>query len=275
MFPLLHIGDWAVTVYGVLVTLGYAGGAAWLLTQLRNMKAGPGEFWALGYCILLGALGGARLGYYAVEWRQFAADPGAMLGQWRTGWVFWPGLLGGMLMGWVFQQGYNRLYRPRKYLPVADYFAPALALGHTLGRLGCFAEGCCHGGHTILPWGVRFTHPACSVEESLLGVPLHPTQLLEAAGSLAFFVFFGYWALPRIRAGKLRQGTSFLGYVAAYSVLRFLIEFLRGDDRGEFLWPLLSPSQWVCLFALAGAGVALYYRGLRVRNPKLESIYLA
>jgi hypothetical protein len=66
-------------------------------------------------------------------------------------------------------------------LPTADVFAPGIALGHGIGRLGCFAAGCCWGVPTKLPWGVTFTNP---LFHDLVGVPLdiklHPTQLYES-----------------------------------------------------------------------------------------------
>ena len=79
--------------------------------------------------------------------------------------------------------------------------------------------------------------------------------------------------MPGIRAGKYRYGTAFLGYIVYYSILRFLIEFLRGDDRGLFLWTALSPSQWVSLAAGLAAAWALKNRGVIERDPKGRTIY--
>lgn len=275
MWPVLHIGGAAVSTYGLLVTLGYTIGILWCLANLKNAEGTRPEFWALGYTLVFGALVGARLGFYIVEWGEFRTDPAFFFGHWRTGWVFWSGFIGSMITGKFFQIGYNRIYRPRRYLQIADYFGPALALGHTLGRIGCFAEGCCHGGPTSLPWGVTYTLSASSVGSALLGTAIHPVQLYEAFGSICLFFFFGYYVLPRIRAKKLTFGTSFLGYICAYAVMRFFLEFLRGDDRGEFLWDFLSPSQWFSLGALAAAGGRLYYQGIFERHPKTRTVYLS
>lgn len=275
MHPLLfRCGDGWVTAYSVFTISGYVAGTLWLRTQLRHLQTTPRVFWALVATVLSFAVLGGKLGYLLVEWRAFLDAPGAMLRDWNTGWVFWPGLLLSMASGLLFQAWYNRTHRPRLYLPVADYVVTALPLGHALGRVGCFLEGCCHGAATTLAWGVAFTHPASSISEELMGVPVHPTQLLEAAGELGLFVFFAYSVLPRIRKGELRHGTAFLGYTLAYSVLRFLIECLRGDDRGVFLSSFLSPSQWLSLLAGLAAAAALKKRGLREYEPRGRSIYV-
>lgn len=262
-----------ISTYSVFTALGYLSGIVWLRFQVKNLKATPALFYALAGTLLVAALSGGKLGFFIVEWRGFSADPWAMLRDWNTGWVFWSGFLLACLAGFLFQIWHNKTHRPRLYLPVADYFGTALSLGHVLGRLGCWAEGCCHGAPTGLPWGTAYLDPATSAPKELLGVLLHPTQLYEAFGSaVAAAVLIG-WVLPRIREGKLRYGTAFLGYILYYSILRFLLEFLRGDDRGVFLWSFLSPSQWVSLAAGLAAAWALRVRGVIERHPDTRTIY--
>jgi len=262
-----------ISTYSVLTALGYLTGIVWLRIQVKNLQTTPALFYSLVATLLVAALSGGKLGFFLVEWRAFSADPWAMLRDWGTGWVFWSGFLLACLAGFFYQLWYNKTHRPRLYLPVADYFGAALAMGHVLGRLGCWAEGCCHGAPTGLPWGSAFMDPASSVPPRLLGVLLHPTQLYEAFGeAVAAAVLIG-WTLPAVRAGKYRYGTAFLGYILYYSVLRFLLEFLRGDDRGVFLWSFLSPSQWVSLGAGLAAAWALKARGVIERDPGSRTIY--
>jgi phosphatidylglycerol:prolipoprotein diacylglycerol transferase len=274
MRPLLcQVGGEWVSSYAVFTISGYALGVWWLRAQLAHLHTTARIFWSLVASVLSAALLGGKLGYFLVEWREFAADPATMLREWNTGWVFWTGLLTAMASGLAYQAWYNATHRPRLYLPVADYAVTALPLGHVFGRIGCFLEGCCHGGPTNLPWAVTFTSPASGISDELMGVPVHPTQLYEAAGELGLFLFFAYWVLPRIRAEKLRYGTAFLGYTAAYSLMRFLIEFLRGDDRGLLLSAALSPSQWLSLLAGLAACAAMWTRGVVERAPKKRTIY--
>ncbi len=261
------------STYAVLTALGYLSGIAWLRTQVRNMQGTPALFYSLVGTLLVAALSGGKLGFFLVEWRAFSGNPGLMLREWNTGWVFWSGFLLACLAGAFYQVWYNKTHRPRAYLPVADYFGTALALGHVFGRIGCWAEGCCHGRPTGLPWGYAVLESGSSVPPQLLGVLLHPTQLYEAFGEAVAAVLLIGWVLPRIRAGKYRYGTAFLGYMLYYSILRFLLEFLRGDDRGVLLSSALSPSQWISLGAGLAAAWALKSRGVIERDPKTRTIY--
>ncbi|MFA6579908.1 MAG: prolipoprotein diacylglyceryl transferase [Elusimicrobiota bacterium] len=273
MWPVLcRIGGEGISSYGVLTAFGYLVGTLWLYSRRKEVDGSDAEFWALVFTLLLSAVLGAKLGYTLLDWDAASADPREALAYWRMGWVFWPGLAAAFLGGWVFQQVYNRLYRPRRYLPVADYFTTALALGHVFGRIGCFLEGCCYGRPTGLPWGVRFAHPACAVDAALIGIPLHPTQLYEAAGEAALFFFFAHRVMPRIREGSWRCGTAFFGYILLYSILRFVIECFRADPRGAFLLGL-SPSQWFSLAGMLAAALALYRNGIIERDPN-RSLYL-
>ena len=224
--------------------------------------------------VLAGALLGGKLGFFIVEWRDFVSDPWSMLRDWNTGWVFWSGLLLGILAGSGYQWWHNRHYRPRAYLPVGDYCVTALSIGHVFGRLGCLMEGCCHGRPTSLPWGIIFTDRACSVMDSLKGLPLHPTQLYEAFGEAAAAVFLILVVLPGIRAGKYRYGTAFFGYLLYYSILRFVGECFRGDDRGVFLSPVLSPSQWTSVFSAIVVAAVLWKRGITEKDAGRRSLFL-
>lgn len=262
-----------LATYSVLTVLGYLAGIVWLRTQVKNMRATPPLFYSLVGTLLVAALSGGKMGFFIVEWREFVANPGSMLLEWNMGWVFWSGFLLACLAGFFYQLWHNRTHRPRSYLPVADYFGTALAMGHVIGRIGCWAEGCCHGRPTSLPWGSVFMSPASSVPPHLLGVLLHPTQLYEAFGEAVAAAALIRWILPGIRAGKYRYGTAFIGYILYYSILRFVIEFLRGDDRGVFLSSALSPSQWVSLAAGLMAAWALKTRGIAEHHPAKRSIY--
>lgn len=273
MYPLCRIGGAWYGTYWPVVLLGYAAGVLWLRLQLRHLRMEPRIFWIMVATVLAGAVLGGKLGYFLVESRDFLADPAGMLRSWKTGWVFWPGALGGMAAGWAFKAWHNAGHRPRLFLPHADYVMLALPLGHAIGRVGCFLTGCCHGRPSSVPWAVAFTSPAADVADEFLGVPVHPTQLYEAAGELALFLFIAYRILPRVRAARLRMGTGFLAYVLGYSALRFGLEFLRGDDRGHLLSAALSPSQWISLACAAGAIVALRRRGVIERGQAPRSMF--
>ena len=101
-------------------------------------------------------------------------------------------------------------------------------MGHAIGRLGCFAAGCCYGKPTDHFWGVTFTNP---LAQELVGTPLghalEPTQLFESAAELGIF-FILTWMFRR----KKFDGQIFGAYLFLYGIARFFIEFLR-DDPGR------------------------------------------
>ncbi len=147
----------------------------------------------------------------------------------------------------------------------ADACAPAIAIGNFFGRQGCFAAGCCWGKPTTLPWGVKFTE----LGHRITGVPtdtyLHPTQLYESFAMLLVF-FFLLW----LHKHKRFSGQVILVYALLYSAIRFAIEFVRDDPRGD-IWGLttltgLSTSQMISLLVGIGAAVLLIIRWRRATS---------
>lgn len=274
MLPFLELGSVRIPLYGLIVTFGYSLGVVWLMRNREKMKLEHGEYWALSYALLFGALAGGRIAFYLVEWGRLAETRELLAYNWRTGWVFWGGFSGSMAAGWVFLRIHGIWYRPRKFLPLGDYFgAVAICLGHSFGRLACIFEGCCYGIPTRLPWGIAFTHPAASVPDELMGVPLHPVAIYESAGSFVIFFLLYLKILPGIQKKRYTYGSAFLLYNILYGAMRFFLEFLRGDDRGSFLVSWLSPGQWMSLIAIGACGAVLYAQGLRERSPKRRSLY--
>lgn len=154
---------------------------------------------------------------------------------WQSGFVFYGGLIGGVAAASVYvrTKGVS--------LPVvADLAAAPVMLGLAIGRVGCFLTGCCYGKPTDGYLGVRIPNAGPA--------PVLPTQLFESAATLAFF-FLLSWLYRRPRKFN---GEVFLVMATLYAVWRFLIEFVRGDDRP--IWAAgLFYSQWVSLAAFAAA----------------------
>jgi phosphatidylglycerol:prolipoprotein diacylglycerol transferase len=253
MLPqLIRIGDFFLPTYGLLVTVGFLAGL-WLAGRLAR-RAGLDKDAVLNlgiYSALAGILG-AKLMLVVLDWNYYRARPGEIfsLSTLQAGGIFYGGLIAALLVAaW---------YIRRKRLPgwaTADIFAPGIALGHAIGRLGCFAAGCCWGVETHLPWAVTFTNP---VSHELFGTPLHrplhPTQLYESlAEAVIFFVLYRRYLRPHAPGSVLGL------YLLLYSGARFFIEFVRAHDE---LNPPLGPfyvEQWIAL-ALAGVGLWLVLR---------------
>jgi phosphatidylglycerol:prolipoprotein diacylglycerol transferase len=163
----------------------------------------------------------------------------------QAGGIFYGGLIAALAVSWWYMR---KTHLPG--LKTADVFAPAVALGHGIGRLGCFSAGCCWGVLCHRPWAVTFTNPVADQLVGVpLGVPLHPTQLYEAFGE---FLIFGvlYW-----RFGKPHAAGSIIAlYLVLYGAARFVVEFYRFHDQGNLFGGPLDTSQWISLvFLVAGA----------------------
>lgn len=247
MFPtVLEVGGFRLATYGLLVAAGYLLGIGWLARRRERMGLSEDAFWSLVYWLFAGALLGGKLLYLGVEWRSLLGGEIHPLRDLRYGFVFFGGVVGSMLAGalWCRRNGAS-------FAKLSDFFAVGLPMGHAVGRLGCLAAGCCGGRPTELPWGVAFTHPDALVAPHLAGVPLHPFQVYEGLANAAV-AYACSRVLARVEGGALRPGSGWAAYLGLYGAARFLLEFTRGDDRGQGLW-LLSPSQAVGLAAVFAA----------------------
>ena len=182
---------------------------------------------------------------------------------WAGGLTYYGGLIGAV--------GYAVYFLRREAFPfwkAADMAGFAVALGLAWGRMGCFLAGCCFGvpcEHSWSAWFPRYS-PASEAQfrahrlasEALPALPVHPTQLYEAAGSLAIAAVGYYLIAPR----KRFDGQVFVFFLASYSVLRIAVEILRNDDRGALLG--LSTSQLISV--LITLALIPVYRWLRARS---------
>ena len=179
-------------------------------------------------------------------------DPRELLTLARSGGVFY----GGLILAVVVALWYIR----RVGLPLwttCDVFAPGIALGHVVGRFGCFFAGCCYGKPTTRAVG-HHVHRSVRRRQRrhAADVPLHPTQLYEAGAELLILVAAA--RRPNARAGR-SPGRTFWLYMLLYAISRFIIEFYRGDERGTV--GIFSTSQFISLILAPLAIVMLVYLG--------------
>jgi phosphatidylglycerol:prolipoprotein diacylglycerol transferase len=143
----------------------------------------------------------------------------------------------------------------RHHLPklkTTDSFAPGIAIGHSIGRLGCFAAGCCYGKPTNLPWGVTFTNPLAGLLVGTpLGVKLHPTQIYEFLAEGLIFILLLWMFRHRGFPGQISATYLFL-----YGVARYFLEFLRNDpDRGSMFGGVMTATQFIAMLLVIGGGL--------------------
>lgn len=237
---LIKIGPLTVYTYGFFVAMGFLVGLYLAVRQAKRQGMPYEQVADLGFYILLGAIVGSRLLYVLLNLKQYLESPLDVFKLWEGGLVFYGGLIAAVLLAaWHIRR--HRL----PFWQTADIFAPSLAIGHSIGRLGCFSAGCCYGCPTNLPWAVTFTHPQSL---AIKGIPIHPTQLYESAGELAIFLL-----LIAYRRRRPVEGSLILAYGMLYSVLRFFTEFLRGDLERGFVTSWLSVSQAVSIVVFAAS----------------------
>lgn len=250
MQPILfELGPLTIYSYGVLLAAAYLAGL-WLAT-VRAKAAGldSTKVLDLGIWVIIAALVGAKallffldFGHFTSSWQEFTT----LL---RSGGVFYGGLIAAIVVC---------IYLLRKHrLPLwlsADLFAPGIALGYMIGRLGCLMAGCCFGRPTDVAWAITFTDPAANLNVGTpLGVPLHPTQVYESVAGLVILLAL----LAFERKGRPFAGRTFWMFVMLYAVSRFAIEFFRGDDRGMI--GMLSTSQFISVILFPLSLFMLWY----------------
>jgi phosphatidylglycerol:prolipoprotein diacylglycerol transferase len=241
--------------YGALLAIGFL--LALKFAAARGKKQGIETSLTLdlGLYILISALLGAKLLLLIIDWEHYSLDPVSLL---RSGGVFYGGLVAAVITSlWFFRKHKLGVWQ------MTDIMAPSVALGHAVGRLGCFSAGCCFGKPTSLPWGVTFSNPyAQQIAGVPLGVSLHPTQLYEAGAEALIFL-----VLLLLAKWKRFDGQIFWSYVALYAMARFVIEFFRGDNRGFVFDGSLSTSQFIGIIMLVAAILSLAVLRRRAR-PK-------
>ena len=253
MHPILvKLGPITLHSYGFFMALG-VGLALWFIyRQAKARSLDAAKLLDAAFYIMIVALIGAKLALLAGNFSYYFSNPKELFWIARSGGVFQGGLAFGLLFAlWYFR---------RKKMPtwkIADLVAPALALGHGFGRIGCFMAGCCYGKECALPWGATFHS---EYAHSLTGIPLnetlHPVQLYESV--LNFLNFLVLFTLLR---RKKYDGQVFPFYIINYSVIRYFTEFFRGDHesvlfRGPSALLTVTYPQFFCIVGLA-AGLVL------------------
>jgi phosphatidylglycerol---prolipoprotein diacylglyceryl transferase len=258
MHPILfEIGRFPVYTYGVLLAAAYLLGLQFALMRARTRGLDPNRVMDLGIWIIISALLGAKLLLLVVEFDKYKASPSELFDLFRSGGVFY----GGLIAAVVVALWYLRTHRMPMWT-VTDVFAPGIALGHVIGRMGCLFAGCCFGRRTEVPWAITFhSEYAAQNVGTPLEVPLHPTQLYEAGAELLILGIL----LATERRGRPFPGRTFWAYMFMYGVSRFIIEFYRGDPRGSV--GMFSTSQFLSLIIVPLAIIMLVVLGRRAPAP--------
>lgn len=278
---LFEVWGLPIHTYGILVASAFAIGL-WLFARAgTGVGIAPEQVADYGFWALLAALAGSRVLFLVVNWEPYwdacfeaprgQRDCWRILKFWEGGLVFYGGLVGALVASVWFARR-----QKLRYLVFADAAAPSIALGHVLGRLGCFFAGCCYGKPGGGPFATTFPRGSLAFADWVRqsGMPsdlretpaVHPTQLYEAFALLGIFAL-----LLAVRRRKRFHGQVVLVYLLAYPVARSVLEVFRADSDRGFLFRrslpalsralglpptdpvLLSTAQTVSLLWAAGA----------------------
>src|SRR3954469_2790419 len=204
-----HLGPITIYTYGVLLAAAYLLGLQFALTRAKARNLDPARVMDLGIYIIISALVGAKALLLVTDYQTFKNNPAELFNLLREGGVFYGGLIVAVTVA--------LLYIRKVGLPLwttCDVFAPGIALGHVIGRFGCFFAGCCFGKPTTVPWAITFTNPFAAANVGTpLNVPLHPTQLYEAGAEALILGLL----LFTERRGRTYPGRTFWLYMLLYA----------------------------------------------------------
>lgn len=255
LFGIEHV----IFSYGLMLVLASCAGTALMVWLARGSDVHAWDALYVALLAIVGGLVGAVLLDLAINFGQYWRQPQF------PGMVYFGGLFGGAAASVTFIRRYRL-----PLVSLMDAAAPALALGHGLGRVGCFLGGCCYGRFTETSWAVVYRDsrapaaqlsnaPPNALPNALLGH--HPVQLYEAVGLLLISLLL--FALVQ---RKRLSGKVFYVYLIAYGGLRLVTETFRADpERGQ--WLALSTSQWIAIAAIVFGLLLL----LRVSTPRRAS----
>ncbi|MBS3818451.1 prolipoprotein diacylglyceryl transferase [bacterium] len=257
MHPILiKIGPLTVHTYGFLMALGIALGLWFVYVQAKKGGLNPGKILDMAFYTIIISLLGAKLILLGGNLSYYFENPSEFFSLARSGGVF----QGGLFFGLVFALWYLHKHKIPTW-KTADIFAPAIALGHGVGRIGCFSAGCCYGRVCSVPWGVVFGNEyAHNLTGIPLNTPIHPTQLYES-----ILNFLNFSVLFILLKKKKFDGQVLSFYIINYSLIRYFVEFYRGDHP-EKSYVISNPSPYLSLsmpqlFCIIGLifGVLLFF----------------
>ena len=265
LYPrLLQLGNFNLYTYGALAAVGLIVGLSLIVYLAKRDGIDEENTWNVGLVSIVAGVIGAKLLLVINDWAYYSHHLRDIFSfnVFQAGGVYSGALVVGTATGIAFMR-----WKRMPLLRSLDAFAPGVAIGQAIGRLGCFAAGCCYGKPTSAPWAVTFTNPlAAQVVGTPLGIPLHPTQLYEFLADIAIFALLIWMGRHRRFAGQIAGTFAFL-----YGIARFFIEFYRDDpERGSVFGGLMSLTQLlaVCFVILGGL---LWMRHSEESPGKLEA----
>ena len=247
MYPYINIGNFEFPVYGMIIIFSFIIGLILCIPIGKKYGLIKEYIISAGIFSSAGLLIGSKLLYLITKLPIYISNYSNVYSKYTSiekleflfsGYVFYGGLVGAIL-GVLF---FSKIFNFDKW-SLFSTLTPLIPFAHAFGRIGCFFGGCCYGIEYHGVFSISFNYNALSPH--LSDVPRFPVQLLEAALVFILFIIIYIYTLKKTPIAGKTLGL----YLIFYSIIRFLLEFLRGDViRG--VWYGLSTSQWISLLLL-------------------------
>ena len=246
MFPdLFSIGPLTIHTYGLFVALGFVTALFVTVRLSKTQGLETQQVMDFSFVTIIWGIIGSRLMFVVMNFSYFKVHPSDIFKIWEGGLVFSGGLIAAILAGLWYSRRHDL-----SFWQLGDLYAPGIAIGQGIGRIGCFMAGCCFGRATDRLWGVVFTDPNSLAP---LHIALHPTQLYSFLSGLVIFLILLFLYLK-----KKYDGQVLLWFLILHSTGRLMIERFRGDDRGLIPGTEMSVTQLVAIVVLIASVVVLY-----------------
>lgn len=251
----LEMGNLVLRWYSLAILVAVIVAVVISLRGARSRGLRMEHLYGLVPLVLLAGVIGARLAHVFDRWDYYAYNPAQIVQLQQGGLAIWGAMIGGGLVTIIYA-------RLRRMPPgcLLDVLVPALLAAQIIGRLGCIANGDAYGAATGLPWGFIYLHPDALIPAHLFGVPTHPYPVYEMLwNGLALVLVY------RFRRYSRHDGLLFLVYLAHYSVVRFVLTFMRQEN---VILGGLQQAQILAVVGLAVAAALYIYLKVRARHSR-------
>lgn len=258
---LLSIGNFHLYSYGLMQAIAYVAGLFVAIRLAKKSGIEQDRIADLAMWIIIGAVIGARAWFVVENFQFYSSNILSIIKIWEGGMVFYGGLLGGFASGLIYVRK-NRI----NVLKAGDIMFPGVALGISIGRIGCFLNGCCYGklsDHCSMSFPAKDYPPPYydQLTQGLIdrtahcSLPVIPTQLFASGAAMLIFII-----LLLLFRKKPFNGFIFFMFFILYGIDRFLLDFLRYYSENAMKFGILSLSQITSIIMiLFGAGMMVFF----------------
>lgn len=222
--------------YGVMLALGFLAGIFFALHRAKKNNIDPNKILDLSLWAIVSALAGARLLYVLSSLSYFKEHPLEIVFS-RSGFSMTGGLIAAIIVSILYMH-----WKKLAIWKIADLLTPSIPLGESIGRIGCFLNGCCYGKATKSFLALKYPYLEGVPNPAPL-LPRHPTQLYYSFFAVLTLVF-----LLSLEKRKQFEGEVFTSYLLLYSFLRFCLDFFRGDELDSLICGKFTIAQTINVF---------------------------